>query len=73
MKSAVKRYNTAYKKRVLERDTYLPLLSPKGIIQCSGCGAFYYDSKNTRSPIEKIEWCSMHSTKSRTEILRLRT
>ena len=42
MKSGVKKYNTAYKKRVLERDTYLPLLSPKGIIQCSGCGAFYY-------------------------------
>ena len=30
MKSGVKKYNTAYKKRVLERDTYLPLLSPKG-------------------------------------------
>ena len=42
IKSGVKKYNTAYKKRVLERDTYLPLLSPKGIIQCSGCGAFYY-------------------------------
>jgi hypothetical protein len=42
MKSGVKKYNTAYKKRVLERDTYLPLLSPKGIIKCSGCGAFYY-------------------------------
>jgi hypothetical protein len=50
MKSGVKEYNTAYKKRVLERDTYLPLLSPKGIIQCSGCGAFYYRRHWTLNP-----------------------
>ena len=50
MKSGVKKYNTAYKKRVLERDTYLPLLSPKGIIQCSGCGAFYYRRHWTLNP-----------------------
>lgn len=50
MKSSVKKYNTAYKKRVLERDSYLPLLSPKGIIQCSGCGAFYYRRRWTLSP-----------------------
>jgi hypothetical protein len=38
---SVKKYNTMYKKRVLERDSYLPRRSPKEIIQCSGCGAFY--------------------------------
>ena len=43
MSAPAKRYNTNYKKRVdVERDTYLPRLSPKEIIQCSGCGAFYY-------------------------------
>lgn len=40
---AAKRYNTQYKKKVdVERDTYLPKLSPKEVIQCSGCGAFYH-------------------------------
>ena len=44
MTRSAKRYNTQYKKRVdVERDTYLPRLSPKGIIlQCIGCGAVYY-------------------------------
>ncbi|MGH7783301.1 MAG: BCAM0308 family protein [Candidatus Binatia bacterium] len=43
MTSAAKRYNTDYKKKVdVERDTYLPRRSPKEIIQCSGCGAFYH-------------------------------
>ncbi len=40
---AAKRYNTQYKKKVdIERDTYLPKLSPKEVIQCTGCGAFYH-------------------------------
>lgn len=40
---AAKRYNTQYKKKVdVERDTYLPKLSPKEVIQCTGCGAFYH-------------------------------
>ncbi len=40
---APKRYNTQYKKKVdVERDTYLPRRSPKGVIQCTGCGAFYH-------------------------------
>ena len=40
---AAKKYNTQYKKRVdVERDTYLPKLSPKEVIQCTGCGAFYH-------------------------------
>jgi len=33
MKSAVKKYNTSYKKKVdVERDPYLPKRSPKEII-----------------------------------------
>jgi hypothetical protein len=40
---AAKRYNTNYKKRVdVERDAYLPKLTPKGVIQCTGCGVFYH-------------------------------
>ena len=40
---AAKIYNTQYKKKVdVERDTYLPRLSPKEVIQCTGCGAFYH-------------------------------
>jgi hypothetical protein len=40
---AAKRYNTQYKKKVdVERDSYLPKLSPKEVIQCTGCGAFYH-------------------------------
>jgi hypothetical protein len=49
MKS-VKKYNTAYKKRILERDSYLPKKSPPGIIQCRGCGAFYVRRRWTLSP-----------------------
>jgi hypothetical protein len=44
-----KKYNTMYKKRVLERDSYLPRRSPKGIIQCTGCGAFYFKRRWTLS------------------------
>jgi hypothetical protein len=50
MRPAAKKYNTQYKKRILERDTYLPRRSLKGIIQCSGCGAFYYRRRWTLSP-----------------------
>jgi hypothetical protein len=39
-----------YKKRVLERDSYLPRRSPKEIIQCSGCGAFYVRRRWTLNP-----------------------
>jgi NMD protein affecting ribosome stability and mRNA decay len=31
-----------YKKGHVERDMYLPRLDPKGVIQCSGCGAFHH-------------------------------
>jgi hypothetical protein len=39
---AKKRYNTSYKKTHIEQDMYLPRREPKGIQQCSGCGAFHY-------------------------------
>jgi len=39
---AAKKYTTTYKKKVdVEKDMYLPRRTPKGVIQCSGCGAFY--------------------------------
>src|SRR5215510_9084591 len=43
MRPATKKYDTSYKKKIdIHRDTFLPRQSPKGIIQCSGCGIFYY-------------------------------
>jgi hypothetical protein len=43
MRSAAKKYNTTYKKKIdTHRDTFLPRQSPKEIIQCAGCGAFYH-------------------------------
>jgi hypothetical protein len=43
MRSAIKKYNTNYKKKVdVHRDGYLPRLAPKENIQCGGCGAFYH-------------------------------
>jgi hypothetical protein len=40
---AAKKYNTQYKKKVdVERDTYLPRLAPREVIQCTGCGAVYH-------------------------------
>ena len=51
MKPAAKKYNNRYKKKVdIERDMYLPKLAPKGVIQCSGCGAFYYRRHWTLTP-----------------------
>ena len=51
MRSAAKRYNTDYKKRVdVERDTYLPRLSPRGTFQCVGCGSVYYHRRWTLTP-----------------------
>jgi hypothetical protein len=50
MRPAAKKYNTQYKKRILERDSYLPRRSPRGIIQCSGCGAFYVRRHWTLGP-----------------------
>jgi len=43
MSTTTKTYDTTYKKKVeVDRDRYLPRQTLKGIIQCSGCGAFYY-------------------------------
>jgi hypothetical protein len=43
MARITKKYNTQYKKKVdVQRDTYLPRLSPGGIIHCAGCGAVYH-------------------------------
>jgi hypothetical protein len=43
MRSAAKKYNTNYKKKIdIDRDTFLPRRSPKETIQCTGCGAFYH-------------------------------
>jgi hypothetical protein len=51
--AAAKKYNTQYKKKVdVERDTYLPRVSPKEVIHCTGCGAFYYRRRwNLQAPI----------------------
>jgi hypothetical protein len=45
-----KKYNTLYKKNHVERDMYLPRLDPKGVIQCSGCGAFHHRRHWTLTP-----------------------
>jgi hypothetical protein len=50
MGAAAKKYNTLYKKNHVERDMYLPRLDPKGIIQCSGCGAFHHRRHWTLTP-----------------------
>jgi hypothetical protein len=42
MATTVKKYDISYKKRTdTDRDTYLPRRSPKEMLQCLGCGAFY--------------------------------
>jgi hypothetical protein len=50
MRATAKKYNTLYKKAHVERDGYLPRLDPKGVIQCSGCGAFHYRRHWTLTP-----------------------
>ena len=41
MRSAAKKYNTVYKKKIdVHHDTFLPRRSPKETIQCRGCGAY---------------------------------
>lgn len=43
MRSAAKKYNTVYKKKIdVHHDTFLPRRSPKETIQCRGCGAYYH-------------------------------
>jgi hypothetical protein len=51
MSTTTKTYDTTYKKKVeLDRDCYLPRQTPKGIIQCTGCGAFYFRRHWTLNP-----------------------
>ena len=51
MSTTTKTYDTTYKKKVeVDRDRYLPRQTPKGIIQCTGCGAFYYRRHWTLNP-----------------------
>src|SRR5580765_74925 len=51
MSTTTKTYDTTYKKKVeVDRDRYLPRQTLKGIIQCSGCGAFYYRRHWTLNP-----------------------
>jgi NMD protein affecting ribosome stability and mRNA decay len=50
MRTPAKKYNTLYKKNHVEKDMYLPRLEPKGVIQCSGCGAFHYRRHWTLTP-----------------------
>ena len=50
MRSAAKNYNTLYKKPHTESDSYLPRLDPKGVLQCSGCGAFHHRRHWTLTP-----------------------
>ena len=50
MRSVAKKYNTQYKKKIVETDSYLPRRSPKEVMQCCGCGAFYYRRHWTLNP-----------------------
>ncbi len=51
-----KAYTLAYKKRVdVERDTYLPRQSPKGLLWCTDCGAVYYRQHWTITPPQEIK------------------
>jgi hypothetical protein len=55
MARSLKRYTTAYKKRVdVERDTYLPRRSPKGLLWCTDCGSVYYRRRWTLTPPQEI-------------------
>lgn len=55
MSRSVRKYTTAYKKKVdIETDTYLPKLSPKGLLSCTGCGAVYYRQRWSLNPPEEI-------------------
>ncbi|HEY7219082.1 MAG TPA: BCAM0308 family protein [Candidatus Binatia bacterium] len=46
-----KKYDATYKKRVdIDHDTFLPTRSPKEVIQCVGCGSFYYRRRWTLTP-----------------------
>jgi len=43
MRPMSKKYTTSYKKKIdLDIDTFLPRRSPKGVLCCGACGAFFY-------------------------------
>jgi hypothetical protein len=50
MRATAKKCNTLCKKAHVERNGYLPRLDPKGVIQCSGCGAFHHRRHWTLTP-----------------------
>lgn len=55
MAAPAKRYTTAYKKKVdVERDSYLPRRSPKGMLYCQGCGAIYFRRRWTLTPPAEV-------------------
>jgi hypothetical protein len=57
MTQATKPYRTGYKKSHIERDTYIPRSSPKGMLHCRGCGAIYYRRRWTLTPPPDIrDW-----------------
>ena len=60
MRSVPKKYNTLYKKGHVEMDMYVPRLDPKGVIQCSGCGAFHHRRYWTLTPPPGLS-SQMHS------------
>jgi hypothetical protein len=45
-----KRYNTQYKKRIAEKDPYLPRGAAGGMAQCASCGAFSYKGRWSVNP-----------------------
>ena len=51
MRKAGKRYSTSYKKKIdVDRDTFVPIRTPKGTLRCAGCGAFFYRRRWTLKP-----------------------
>lgn len=58
MAAPAKRYTTTYKKKVdVERDSYLPRRSPKGMLYCQGCGAVYFRRRWTLTPPAEVrDW-----------------
>jgi len=48
MRGEAKRSNNNYRKKPdVFHDTFMARRSPAEIIQCSGCGAFYYQRRGT--------------------------
>lgn len=55
MTRVAKQYNIDYRKRVdKDRDMYLPLRSPEGLLYCRGCGSIYYRRRWTLKPPQEV-------------------